>query len=126
MDSVVVALSLALGILLGAVAGWLLTKATMGRRYAEEQAEGKVQCAALSERLASRDEEIAQLSLRLNEFEGECEKLRVDLIQESNDRATAVEKARSIPSLKDAEEQLEESDRIKNSILAMEADMWNY
>jgi gliding motility associated protien GldN len=27
---------------------------------------------------------------------------------------------------KDAEEQLEESDRIKNSILAMEADMWNY
>ena len=106
MDIVFVVLSLALGIFLGAVAGWLLTKATMGRRYAEEQAEAKVQCAALLERLTSRDQEIAQLSQRLNEFEGECEKLRADLVQESNARATAEEKARSIPELKDAEEQL--------------------
>ena len=106
MDSVVVGFSLALGTFLGAVAGWLLTKATMGRRLAEEQAEVKVQCAALLERITSRDQEIAQLSQRLKEFDGECEKLRAELVQESNARATAEEKARSIPELKDAEEQL--------------------
>jgi DNA recombination protein RmuC len=100
MDSVVVGLSLALGVLLGAVAGWLLTRATMGRRYALEQSEAKVQCAGLLERLTSRDQEIAQLSQRLNEFEGECAKLRAELVQESNARATAEEKARSIPELK--------------------------
>jgi len=92
MDSMVVALSLALGILLGAVAGWLLTKATMGQHFAEDQAEARVQSAALLERIASRDQEIAQLSQRLNEFEEACEKLRADLVQESNARATAEER----------------------------------
>ena len=106
MDSMVVASSLALGIFLGAVAGWLLTKATMGQRSAEELAEAKVQGAALLERITSRDQEIAQLSQRLNEFEVACEKLRAELVQESNARATAEERARSIPELKDAEEQL--------------------
>jgi DNA recombination protein RmuC len=100
MDILVVWLVLFVGIMLGALAGWLVTKATMGRRLAEEQAEGKVQCAGLFERLTSRDQEIVQLSERLNEFEGECARLREVLVQESTARATAEEKARSIPELK--------------------------
>ncbi|MFN8009468.1 MAG: DNA recombination protein RmuC [Terriglobia bacterium] len=107
MDGAIVVLCLILGIGLGAGVGWFLAKATMGRSFAEEQMTAKAQAASLTERLGNREEEIMQLSQRLEVVEAELESHRSELLEISTAKAAAEEKARSIPELKQSREVLE-------------------
>src|SRR5262245_43646096 len=92
-------LILVLGLALGALAGWLLTRPGVKREYDRARVEYESERAALSERLSSKERQLADLRIAVERLEDGNEKLGDELRTESSARSAAEEKNSRIPAL---------------------------
>lgn len=88
--------SLLVGIVLGAVAAWLLLKGRAPRVAAEIKAELQPQLATLAERVSAKEQQITQLQSALQGEEDQKTQLAMQLQQEATARASAAEKSRQL------------------------------
>src|SRR5712671_3309570 len=76
MGSLIPVLMILVGIVVGAVAVWLLLRAQSQRSYEKGQSDSVMQVAALQERLAARDQEVQKLQQSFDKEVSERERLR--------------------------------------------------
>jgi DNA recombination protein RmuC len=79
MDSLIPVMMIFLGIVVGAVVVWLIMRAQSRRSFEDGKADSATQIAAISERLAARDQEVQKLQQTL-----EKEAAQRDLLREGN------------------------------------------
>jgi len=93
---------LALGIVIGAVVAWLMSRIKM--RYACEKArtEANADRAALVERLQSKEQQVQDLKNALEEAAAEARRLGIELKQESEKRSAAETRIGRISELEEA------------------------
>jgi len=105
MDSLIPVLMILLGIVVGAVAVWLLLRAQSQRSYEKGQSDSVMQVAALQERLAARDQEVQKLQHSVDKEVSERERLRdnnADLkAQLEGERRAAQERSESFKQAAD-------------------------
>ncbi len=70
---------LALGLVIGGVAVWLIFRAKIQAAAAQANAEGQTERAVLSERLQAKDQEIGRLKGELDEAKGQAGRLNVEV-----------------------------------------------
>src|SRR5882724_7067537 len=105
MDSLIPVLMILAGIVVGAVAVWLLLRAQSQRSYEKGQSDSVMQVAALQERLAARDQEVQKLQHSVDKEVSERERLRdnnADLkAQLEGERRAAQERSESFKQAAD-------------------------
>jgi len=116
MSELVPIIAAAGGLLIGALAAWLIMRAKAASSAAAVRAELQPAVATLTERVSAKDQQIAQLQSALQEEEGQKTQLAMQLQQESNASASAAEKSRQL------EDQLRaQGERVKQVDAALEA-----
>jgi DNA recombination protein RmuC len=105
MEQSALFVALAIGALFGGVLSWLLFRNDARHAQAQARAENEGERAQLNERLAARDEQIADLKAAVEIRSGEIARLSEDLRQEGERRAAAEERAARVAEL---EAELEE------------------
>src|SRR5258706_14957057 len=105
MASLILVLMILVGIVVGAVAVWLLLRAQSQRNYEKGQSDSVMQVAALQERLAARDQEVQKLQHSVDKEVSERERLRdhnADLkAQLEGERRAAQERSESFKQAAD-------------------------
>src|SRR6266853_837412 len=105
MDSLIPVLMILVGVVVGAVAVWLLLRAQSQRSYEKGQSDSVMQLAALQERLAARDQEVQKLQHSVDKEFSERERLRnnnADLkAQLEGERRAAQERSESFKQAAD-------------------------
>ncbi len=105
MDSLIPMLMILVGIVVGAVAVWLLLRAQSQRSYEKGQSDSVMRVAALQERLAARDQEVQKLQHSVEKDVSERERLRdnnADLkAQLEGERRAAQERSESFKQAAD-------------------------
>src|SRR5260221_3371100 len=105
MDSLIPMLMILVGIVVGAVAVWLLLRAQSQRSYEKGQSDSVMEVAALQERLAARDQEVQKLQHSVEKDVSERERLRdnnADLkAQLEGERRAAQERSESFKQAAD-------------------------
>ncbi len=105
MDGLIPVLMILVGIVVGALAVWLLLRAQSQRSYEKGQSDSTMQVAALQERLAARDQEVQKLQQSVDKEVSERERLRdnnADLkAQLEGERRAAQERSESFKQAAD-------------------------
>jgi DNA recombination protein RmuC len=91
-----------LGLAAGGLLGWLLIRNRISQKAAGAAQSGQSQLAVLEERLRFREESYGQLLHKNHEQEGELEKTRGVLLQESQGKAAALKEAEQLIEIKAA------------------------
>ena len=120
MNDMAVIVALIAGCVLGSVGTWLLVRGRLRHIAAQTRAESELKLAVLTERLADRDKEIAELRAESLERTRQLEQLDSRLHAEATTRAAFEEKASRIPKL---EEQLSAKDKQLNTLQNEVADL---
>jgi len=76
MDSLIPVVMIFIGIVVGAAVAWLILRGQSQRSYEQGQADSATQVAALQERMAARDQEVAKLQQAFNREVAERDRLR--------------------------------------------------
>jgi len=76
MDSLIPVVTIFIGIVVGAAVAWLILRGQSQRSYEQGQADSATQVAALQERMAARDQEVAKLQQAFNREVAERDRLR--------------------------------------------------
>lgn len=92
---------LAVGLVVGGVAVWLIFKGKIQAAADKAKAEAEAERASLNATLQARDSQIQGLNASLEKATGESARLQTELTSESAKRAAAEEKNTRIPSLED-------------------------
>ena len=116
MSELIPIVALLAGLLIGALAVWLILRAKAAGAASEARAEFQPAVATLSERVSAKEHQIAQLQSALRAEEDQKTQLAMQLQQESNAGASAGEKSRQL------EEQLRaQGEQVKEAQAALEA-----
>lgn len=99
MDSLLPVLSLSGGLAAGALAAWAVLRGRGAQAAAQARAEEEARHAALQERLAGRDRQIAELQAAATAEAGRTADLAARLENEGRAAAAAAERASQIPAL---------------------------
>jgi DNA recombination protein RmuC len=102
MHTLPLAAALLSGLLLGAVALWLLLKSRMAATISDVKAQLQPQLATLTERVNAKDQQIASLQAALSAEEDQKTQLAMQLQSESSAKASAEERATRVPQLETA------------------------
>src|SRR5262245_57637314 len=100
-------LTLVLGLAVGALIGWLLTRPGVKREYDRARVEYESERVALSERLSNKDRQLADLRITVERLEDGAERTADELRAESSARSAAEEKNSRIPALEAEDAQRE-------------------
>jgi len=92
-------LTLVLGLAVGALIGWLLTRPGVKREYDRARVEYESERVALSERLSNKERQLADLRITVERLEDGAERTADELRAESSARSAAEEKNSRIPAL---------------------------
>ena len=115
MNGLLPIIALSAGLIVGALAVWLILRAKAAGAAAEVRAEIQPALATLTERVRAKEQQIAQLQSALQAEEDQKTQLAMQLQQESNASASAGEKSRQL------EEQLRaQGEQVKEAQTALE------
>jgi len=115
MSEVIPIAALVVGLIIGAVAAWLILRAKAAGAAAAVRAEIQPALATVTERVSAKEQQIAQLQSTLQAEKDQKSQLAIQLQQESTARAAAEEKSRQL------EEQLRaQGDQLKQAQAALE------
>src|SRR5216684_1695788 len=87
------------GVFLGGVIAWFIFRSKIARAIAEMRADFQPQLATLTERVSSKEQQIASLESALDAQEDQKTQMAFELQQQCTARAAAEEKATRIPQL---------------------------
>ncbi|MCL6612966.1 MAG: DNA recombination protein RmuC [Peptococcaceae bacterium] len=93
---------LILGLLIGVIATWLVTRTKIQHSYHQAKGEAEAERAALNERLLARENQISELKDSIVKLETVNEDLRKKLESESRLKSAAEENSKRIPELESA------------------------
>jgi DNA recombination protein RmuC len=100
MELSTVLVGLALGLVSGIVATWLLLKRKTAQGLAEADALARANTATLAERLSSKDQDLGILRNKQNSLESQLNEIHNQLMHELEIRATAQGQAGQLPEVK--------------------------
>ena len=116
MSELIPIIAFGVGLVIGALAVWLILRAKAAGAASAVRAEIQPAVATLTERVNAKEQQIAQLQSALAAEEGQKTQLATQLQQESNASASAGEKSRQL------EEQLRaQGEQVKEAQAALEA-----
>jgi DNA recombination protein RmuC len=101
-------IAIAIGLVFGAAALWLLLRAKTAAAVAEAKAEFQTSLATLAERVSAKEQQLVNLQSALTAEEDQKSQLSMQLQQESNAKAAAEEKCSRIPQLQECLREREE------------------
>ncbi len=99
MNDVVVVIAVLAGVLLGAVAAWLVLRARVAAAVAAARADLQTQVAALGERVSAREAQVSDLQTAAARAGEQTQQLLGNLQQQAALRAAAEEKGNRVPQL---------------------------
>lgn len=111
---------LTIGIVIGAIGSWLISRSREKQLVAEAVTEMKTQIATKETQIVARDQEVNTLRKEVQSCKAQVENLQQQLRNEIASRSTAVEKANNIPRL---EQQLLNGDVERKNLLAQISDL---
>jgi DNA recombination protein RmuC len=116
MNELLPIVALTAGLVIGALAVWLILRTKVAGAAAEVRAEIQPAVATLTERVSSKEQQISQLQSALHTEENQKTQLAMQLQMESSASASAAEKSRQL------DEQLRaQGDQVKEALAALEA-----